>query len=237
MDILYVVMPAYNEEGCIEEVIMRWYENLVKIEDERCKFKLIVADSGSTDGTHGILEELCNNYPQIEILSDTRKEHGPKLLALYKYAIKCDADYIFQTDSDGQTVPEEFFEFWSIRNKYDAILGNRRIRGDGRSRKIVEDILCFILKLTFGIKLPDANAPFRLMRHDLVKKYIDRFTDDYNLPNVMLTTFFIYYKENISFLDISFGARYSGVNSINIPKIVRIGVNALIDFKRFKRNM
>lgn len=43
--------------------------------------------------------------------------------------------------------------------------------------------------LIFGIRIPDANAPFRLMKSDLVEKYIIRFCDDYNLPNVMLTTF------------------------------------------------
>lgn len=62
---------------------------------------MVIADSGSTDATHGILLELQKNYPQLEILSDTGKQHGPKLIALYSYAIRQKVDYIFQTDSDG----------------------------------------------------------------------------------------------------------------------------------------
>jgi len=46
--------------------------------------------------------------------------------------IKSGADWIFQTDSDGQTNPDEFEAFWCRREKYDALFGNRTVRGDGR---------------------------------------------------------------------------------------------------------
>ena len=36
------------------------------------------------------------------------------------------ADYIFQTDSDGQTLPEEFEPFWKRRQKYDMVIGWRK---------------------------------------------------------------------------------------------------------------
>ena len=226
-------MPAYNEEACIEEVILGWKQVLPDYGG-----KIVVADSGSTDRTHTILEKLHKQYPEIiEVISDTGKYHGPKLIALYKYAIGRGADYIFQTDSDGQTNPDEFKNFWNKRNEFDAILGKRSVRGDGRTRKYVENVLCTILKIIFGIQVPDANAPFRLMKADLIKKYITRFYDDYNLPNVMLTTFFVYYNEHVVFRDISFKPRRSGINSINIIKIVKIGVKAIGDFVVFKKNM
>lgn len=233
MNGLYIVMPAYNEEACIEEVVLGW-KNVLPVSGG----KIVVADSGSTDHTHGILEKLHNQYPQmIEILSDTEKYHGSKLIALYKYAIEQGSDYIFQTDSDGQTSPDEFKNFWDERDDFDAVLGKRSVRGDGKQRKFVENVLCIILKIIFGIQIPDANAPFRLMKSDLVGKYIIRFCDDYNLPNVMLTTFFVYYNEKVIFKDISFKPRSSGVNSINIIKIFKIGIKAIGDFVVFKKNM
>ena len=100
MDPLYVVMPAYNEEANIESVITSWYKVL---EGKSKESRIVVADSGSTDRTHEILQKLQEKFPQLEILEDSLKQHGPKLLALYGYAIKNGADYIFQTDSDGQT--------------------------------------------------------------------------------------------------------------------------------------
>lgn len=234
MDSLYIVMPAYNEEETIEDVVLQWYPVL---EGKSEQSRLVIADSGSTDKTHDILLKLRETHPQLVILEKTLKQHGPKLIALYKYAIAQGADYIFQTDSDGQTNPVEFEAFWELRKNYDAILGHRAVRGDGASRAFVEKVVCLLLRLYYGVNVPDANAPFRLMRSSVVDKYIVRFQPDYNLPNIMLTTFYSFYGEKLCFKEISFKPRQGGANSINIPKIVEIGWHALGDFAEFKKGM
>lgn len=234
MDTLYVVMPAYNEEENIRDSVLAWYSVL---EGKNENSRLVVADSGSSDGTHDILLKLKEEYPQIEVLSDTGKYHGPKVIALYDYAIKNGADYVFQTDSDGQTDPKEFAAFWDMRKQFDGIFGQRNERGDGKSRAFVEQVVCFLLKLYFGVKVPDANAPFRLMNTQVLKKYLYKLSPDYNLPNIMITTYFVHYGEKTIFRCISFKPRQGGVNSINIPKIVKIGWAALGDFRRFKKEM
>ena len=228
-DVLYIVIPAYNEEETIGQVVREWYQQLSH-EGISPHSRMVVADSGSTDKTHANLIKLKKEYPQLEILSDSEKQHGPKLIALYNYAIQRHADYIFQTDSDGQTDSKEFIDFWKEREKYDAIFGNRVKRGDGNGRKFIEKILCLLLRAFFGIKVPDANAPFRLMKTELVERYLNRLPVDYNLTNVMITTYFVYYKEKAKFCKISFRTRQGGVNSINIPKIIKIGFMALGDF-------
>ena len=235
MDTLYVVMPAYNEEENMEAVIRQWYPVLAMASEDS---RLVIADSGSVDKTHQIIEDLkANGFPQLIAYSDTLKQHGPKVIALYKYAIDHGADYVFQTDSDGQTDPEEFKSFWEMRTAYDAIFGRRVNRGDGKSRAFVESVVCFLLRLYFGVKVKDANAPFRIFNTAVLNKYIGRFEEDYNLPNIMLTTFYASYHENYNFVDISFKPRQGGVNSINIPKIVKIGWKALGDFRKFKKAM
>ena len=40
-----------------------------------------------------------------------------------------------------------------------------------------------------GVNVPDANAPFRLMKAETVEKYLYRMPADYNLPNIILTAF------------------------------------------------
>ena len=234
MDILYIVMPAYNEEAVIEKTIKEWYPI---IEDKCDESRLVIADSGSRDSTHEILERLKEVFPKLIVLSDTQKEHGPKVMALYSFSIQNGADFIFQTDSDGQTNPDEFCSFWNLRNEKDAVIGVRTVRGDGISRKLVENILCVLLGIYFGIRIKDANAPYRLMKAEILKKYIQRLPENYNLPNVMLTTYFTYYKENIEFKEISFGARQSGKNSINFRKIIKTGWKSLQEFYMFRKNM
>lgn len=234
MNSLYIVMPAYNEAENIRSVVEKWYPIIQgKSEDSR----LVIADSGSTDETHNILIALKESYSKLEILSDTQKQHGPKLLALYKYAIDNNIDWIFQTDSDGQTNPDEFESFWSEKGNYDVIIGNRVKRGDGISRYLVEKVVCTLLWLIFGVKIPDANAPFRLMKSDVVNKYIDRFKDDYNIPNIIFTMFYKYYNESLCFKEITFKPRQGGKNSINLKKIFKIGMKAIGDFRDFKKNL
>ena len=234
MDTLYVVMPAYNEEENIEQTVTSWYRVLDgKNQDSR----LVIADSGSQDTTHDILLKLKDRYPLLEVLEKTDRQHGPKVIALYDYAIKSGADYVFQTDSDGQTNPDEFEQFWDLRHDYDGIFGIRNERGDGEARAFVEHVVCSLLRLYFGVRIPDANAPFRLMKCDTVKKYLYKLKPDYNLPNIMMTTYFVYYHEKYRFVPISFKPRQGGVNSINIPKIVKIGWKALGDFRALKQDI
>ncbi len=235
METLYIVMPAYNEEENIESVVKDWYPILDgKSEDSR----LVVADAGSTDKTHDILEKLRDTkFPKLEILDTDNQYHGPKLLALYDYAIKNGADYVFQTDSDGQTDPAEFDSFWSDRDKYDGIFGNRTVRDDGKDRAFVEKVVCFLLRMYFSVKVPDANAPYRLMKTETVGKYLNKMPKDYFLPNIMLTTYFVFYGEKTDFKTISFKPRKGGENSIDIKNITKIGIRSLGDFSRFKKDM
>lgn len=228
-------MPAYNEEENITGVVEQWYPILSGKSE---KSRLVIADHGSKDKTHEILINLkSTRFPQLEILENDNQFHGPKIIALYDYAIIKKADYIFQTDSDGQTNPDEFYEFWQLRNKFDGVFGNRTVRGDGKDRAFVEKVVCFFLKFYFGVKIPDANAPFRLMRTETVKKYLYKMPTDYNLPNIMMTTYFAYYKENMTFKEISFRPRVAGMNSVNIPKIIKIGWKAQRDFRNLKKGM
>lgn len=231
---LYIVMPAYNEEKTIEYVIQDWYPLLELANKDS---KIIIADNNSKDCTYDILKRLQEKYPKLVVIKNEIKGHGPTIIKLYKYSIEKGVDFIFQTDSDGQTNPIEFENFWKQRNDYDVILGNRVIRGDGKSRKFIEKTLCFILHAIFGVKLKDANSPYRLMNSKIVAKYINNFDDDYNLPNVMLTTYFKYYNEKMKYEEISFKPRQGGKNSINIKDIIKIGWKSLSDFRRFKKQM
>ena len=128
-DTLYIVMPAYNEGDNIVDTVNSW---MPVLKGKSSKSRLVIADSGSTDNTHKLLLSLRKKYPQLEILEKTNQYHGPKVIALYKYAIKNGADYVFQTDSDGQTNPAEFDAFWDERKNYDAVIGHRNERGDGK---------------------------------------------------------------------------------------------------------
>lgn len=234
-DSLYIVVPAYNEEENITKLVEDWYPVVERYGNE--KSRLVIVNDGSKDDTYKILCECAQKRPLLKALDKENGGHGAAVLYGYRYAVSKKADYIFQTDSDGQTVADEFEQFWRARKTYDAVIGKRTVRQDGLSRKFIEQTLCFILRMTFGVKIKDANAPFRLMKRELVEKYIRKMPKDFNLPNVMLTTYFVYFHEKIKFIEITFKPRQAGCNSINIKKIIKIGWKALGDFRILKKRM
>lgn len=234
MEKLYIVIPAYNEEENIEAVAREWHEVVKRVGENS---RLVIINDGSKDSTYEKLLNLKEELPQLEPVTKPNGGHGATVLYGYNYAIQKGADYIFQTDSDGQTLPEEFWGFWEKRKVRDVIIGYRNHREDGFSRIVVTKTLKLVLKLIFGIMVTDANTPFRLMKRETLKKYIPQVPKDFNLSNVMLTVLFLHNKENVEFIPITFRPRQGGVNSINLKKITKIGIQAVKDFRTIKKSM
>jgi glycosyltransferase involved in cell wall biosynthesis len=231
---LYIIIPAYNEAENIEKTVRDWYP-VVSSHNESGFSRVVVVDDGSTDETGAILTRLER---ELELLVPLKKEnggHGSAVLSGYRFAVRAGADWIFQTDSDGQTDPSGFEKFWRHRGGYDALFGSRTDRRDGRLRVLTEKVLCAVLFLVFGVALPDANAPFRLMSREYLVRYLKKIPENYPLPNVMLTVFGAWYHDRIGFIRIPFGKRQGGTNSIHFRKILRIGIRALADFAAFRR--
>ena len=238
---LFIIIPAYNEELNIEKVVKNWYavmsENLVKREHIRVSPKLVIIDDSSTDSTYNILKSLQVTMPDLVVLRKENGGHGAAILYGYLYALNNGADYVFQTDSDDQTSPEEFFDFWSLKDEYDVIIGHRKCRQDGLVRIFVTVVLKLILLIFFGVCVTDANTPFRLMKADILRKYISKVPKDYNLANVLLSVLFIKNHEKVKFLPITFRKRKNGTNFINIKRIFKIGINAVFDFYKLRKTL
>ena len=228
MDKLYIIIPAYNEEANIREVIKDWYGVIEKVGGES---KLIIIDDGSRDTTYQIMEEEAKKYTNFLPLTKKNSGHGATLLYGYQYAVENGADYIFQTDSDGQTLPLEFWDFWKIRNKYDMVIGYRKGRQDGFSRILVTKTLKLVLNLSFHVNVKDANTPFRLMRGDTLKENLKLIPKDFNLSNVIISVLYAKKQLKVKYLPITFRPRQGGVNSINMKKIIKIGRQAIKDFQ------
>lgn len=234
MDKLYIVIPAYNEEMNIEAVARGWHAVVEKAGEGSA---LVVINDGSTDDTYEKLCALAEELPALKPLTKPNGGHGATLLHGYRFALDEGADYVFQTDSDGQTLPEEFWPFWEKRAGYAAIIGNRTRREDGGSRVFVTKVLKIVLWAIFGVRIPDANTPFRLMQRAALEKYLPKIPKDFNLSNVMLTVCFMKGGEKVLFLPITFRPRQGGVNSIDFKKITKIGRQAVRDFRVIKKSL
>ncbi len=236
-DTLYIVMPAYNEAANIEEVISQWHPVCERINAEGNVAKLVIANDGSKDNTFQIMQRLQGKYPFFVPIDKPNSGHGATVLYLYRYAIAEGATFVFQTDSDGQTLPEEFWQMWDHRHEFDFQIGTRGGRQDGASRVFVTKTLRLVVWLMFHVWVKDANTPFRLLKVEKLKPILDVIPQDYNLANVAVSAIAVRWHNNIGWYPITFRPRQGGVNSINMRRIFKIGIKALTDFRTINRNL
>lgn len=237
MNKIFFVMPAYNEAENIEETIRQWYPVVEQLSQKGVDSRLVIANDGSKDNTFAIMQGLKKKYPLFEPLDKPNSGHGATVLYLYRYAISNRADFIFQTDSDGQTNPDEFWQMWDNREKYDFQIGNRKGRQDGGNRVFVTKTLRLVVWLMFHEWVTDANTPFRLMKSEKLKPIMDVIPHDYFLCNVAISAIAVKWDYKIGWYDITFKPRQGGVNSINMKRIIKIGWKALGDFRTINRNL
>lgn len=234
MDKLYIIIPAYNEEETIRSVIAQWHPMVEGIGPES---RLVVINDGSQDNTYQIVSELKETYPQLVALTKENQGHGPTVLRGYQYAIRHGADYVFQTDSDGQTLPSEFSKFWRNRKKCGILIGYRKKRGDGLSRVFVTKILRLVLLAVFGVWVKDANSPYRLMRCSQLREVLRKTPKDFFLSNVLITVIYTKKKMGVHYYPITFLPRQGGKNTFDMKALMKTGWQALWQFAALRRRI
>jgi hypothetical protein len=138
-------------------------------------------------------------------------------------------NWIFQTDSDRQTIPSDFYPLWDARHQVDFLFGNRQVRGDGPSRWFVSKVLRVVILLIFQCYVVDANVPFRLMKKEPLIPLLEKVPEDIFLINSYLSIL-IAKRHTIKWFPITFRARERGENSINIPKISKLAIRIIKEF-------
>ena len=194
-------MPAYNEEKNIGTVIEQWYPVVERIGGDS---RLVILNDGSKDATYKKIQNYQKNHDRLIGIDKPNEGHGGTILRGYRYAVEKGADYIFQTDSDGQTLPEEFWQFWEKRKKCGLLIGYRQKREDGLSRIFVTRIL---------------------------RK---RIPGGFFLSNVLMTVIYEKHHLYVEYIPITFRPRQAGKNSINMKRIIKIGRQAFADFIRLR---
>jgi glycosyltransferase involved in cell wall biosynthesis len=159
---LSVIMPVHNEAGSIKEIILDYFETII------CQLNnsnLIIAEDGSTDGTREILFSLKNDIP-INLFSDIRRKGYAK--GVEDALKKCDGEWIFFSDSDGQYLSLDFWKLWQQREGHDMIIGRKLKRSEGLHRSVLARGFHIIANNLFDLDLHDADCGFRLIRKDLI---------------------------------------------------------------------
>jgi dolichol-phosphate mannosyltransferase len=164
--ILDIVLPVHNEAKSIRDVLLNYYNEIAT----KLPSRLIVAEDGSTDGTRQILEEL-NRTINMSLFCDNKRKGFAKGV---RDALKrCDSEWVFFSDADGQYSPSDFWQLWENREYYDIIIGHKVVRNENIHRLILAKGFHAIANNLFQISLHDADCGFRLIRKNVIDSVIE----------------------------------------------------------------
>lgn len=166
-DILYIVVPCYNEEAVLHETSKRLKEKMTAlINDKKIsdKSRVLFVDDGSKDKTWGIIEELhCNDDLFSGLKLSRNKGHQNALLAGLMTA-KDLADISISMDADLQddiNVVDQFVD--KYHDGCDIVYGVRSSRKTDTVFKRGTAGMFYKFMRLLGVDIIDNHADYRLI--------------------------------------------------------------------------
>ena len=182
---LLVVMPIFNEEGCVWAVLEEWTREL---DSSGIDYGMLLLDDGSTDRTPALLQEWLKEQTsgRIEVITRANRGHGQTCLEGYRRACIQGVPWVFQIDSDGQCDPSFFSDVWEKRHGHEVVYGYRARRRDGWKRVLASSLVRKVVKISTGADCIDANVPYRMMSTAKLLPLVETIPPDFDLANIAL---------------------------------------------------
>jgi dolichol-phosphate mannosyltransferase len=157
-----VVIPIYNEEGSLPELIARCRKTL-----EPFEYELIFVDDRSADTSFEMLRIYAQEDSRIRIVRFSRNfGHQIAITAGIDYA---QGDAVVIMDGDLQDPPELILEMQEQWEKgYEVVYARRRTRKDSYFKKATAFLFYRSLKRFANISIPTDTGDFRLMDRKVV---------------------------------------------------------------------
>jgi len=165
---LSVIIPVYNEEQTINEVIERvWAVDLGPIEKE-----IIIADDGSTDATARIAD--ANRWIQS---GRVQVHHSPINLgkgAAVRLGLSfATGDIVIVQDADLELDPQEYVRLLQpiLDGRADIVYGSRFLQPTGRiptRTRMANRFLTLLTNVLFGSRLTDMETAYKVFRREVL---------------------------------------------------------------------
>ncbi|NCX95281.1 MAG: glycosyltransferase family 2 protein [Chitinophagia bacterium] len=218
---LILVIPVYNEQDCIEEVITSWGNFLTGyLKNET--FNIIVVNDGSKDSTPTILDNLAKKVSYLIPIHQKNGGHGDAVLNGYAEAVKHNPDWVFQVDSDNQFLPDDFPKLWENRTKSKFILGYRKKRYDEFNRLIITRIVRLLLFMLYRVAVVDSNIPYRLIKGNYLPLLLNDLPGRPFAPNIFLSVMARKDGNDIMSIPVTHKERETGQVSIIKWKLLKV---------------
>jgi dolichol-phosphate mannosyltransferase len=213
---LTVVVPVYNEAPAIEAVV----KDIVVVAHDLAagRSEVIVVDDGSSDGTGAIVDRLAVDVPQLMVVHQRNRGHGPALLVGFDRAR---GGWIAHLDSDDQIPADELTRLWERRAGADLVLGVRTVRADPRHRLVLSAVVRRVVSVLAARPVRDANVPCKLVSRSLWAEARPLLADGTFAPSISLVMVAARRGRSIREVPVAHRARVSGVSSLRPVRLAR----------------
>ena len=173
-----IVLPVFNEAHMFEQSVTKLHKYLAS--NLPYKWRIVIADNGSTDGTAAIARRLAERYPEIRLLQLPEKGHGR---ALKQAWVSSKADILAYMDIDLSTNLDSFEPMIAPLITGDAGLatGSRLMKQSRTTRGFKREFIsrCYnrIIRTTMKTKFVDAQCGFKALRRDVAQKLLPHIKD------------------------------------------------------------
>lgn len=171
MPLVSVIVPCYNEEGNIGELVSRTEKNF---QEHGIDGEIILVDDASTDETAGKIREVMEYWPNIVT------ETHPRNLGIsggWRTGLRlARGEYVLITDGDLQYAPEDDAKLVlkARETRADIVQGFRIGHTYSAPVRYVLSLgFCWTLNLLFGCRLHDIKSGFIVFRREVLRDVLD----------------------------------------------------------------
>lgn len=173
MKLLSVIVPAYNEESTVYQIL----KQIVESKTEGVKKEIIFIDDFSTDQTLKKVESFRNDFPEVVMKIIRFNKNSGKGSAIHKGIEEAEGDFILIQDADLEYDPGDYEKLLQpiLENKADVVYGSR-FQGSAPHRVLFfwhslgNRFLTFLSNLFTNLNLTDMETCYKLFRSDILKK-------------------------------------------------------------------
>jgi len=216
-----VVLPVFNEQGCIVNVLEELYQEIKLLNLE--EFEVLVVDDGSVDKTNELIKNFQKNHKNLRLFTLARNFGQSAAMACGIDNAKFEV--VLTMDSDGQNNPKDFKKLLTeIEKGFDVVSGWRRNRKDATlSRKIPSFLANKLISNWTGLNLHDYGCTLKAYK----KKSIQSFPI-YGEVHRFLPAYASFQGAKITEVEVDHRPRTTGVSKYGIGRTQRVILDILV---------